>query len=103
MSNEESATASMLSRTAAHIHQLFAISPEQSQQEALDLLSTIEAKGGECTSWGVIANLVETHLGQSLQWRHTSEKVAAENRRKDTVASYNSHIESGRSAWHKKW
>ena len=103
MNTAESRITSMLSRTAAHIHQLFLVTAEQSTLVARELLDTIESKGGECTSWSVVAHLVETQLSDRLQWRNTSDKVAAEGRRKDTVASYNAHIDSGRSEWHKKW
>lgn len=93
----------MLSRTAAHIHQLFSVTAEQSTLEARELLDTIESKGGECTSWSVVAHLVETQLPNRFQWRSASDRLAAESRRKDTVASYNMHIDSARGEWHKKW
>ena len=103
MNTVESRIASMLSRTATHIHQLFSLTAEQSTLEARELLDTIESKGGECTNWNVVAHLVETQLPSHLQWRDASDRLVAESRRKDTVASYNAHIDSARGEWHKKW
>ena len=99
MNDTEARIAQMLPRTTARIHELFVLSVELAEREARELLDAIESKGGECTNWSVVERLVEQHLGARLTWRSASEKLAAQERRESTVASYNAHINSGRAKW----
>ena len=96
MDTEESHIPLMSSRTASHIHRLFVVTSEQALQEAHELLGLIESKGGECTNWGVMSNLIEKQLGNRLEWRHESEKLASIKDREETVASWKAYFKLGR-------
>ena len=100
MSTSESRIALMSSRTASHIQHLFVVAPEQSVQEAHEILSLIESKGGDCTNWVVVSDLIEKQLGNRLEWRRASDKLAAAKDREDTVASYTAYLNLGkRTTW----
>ena len=81
---------------------MFVVTTEQAAQEAKGLLSLIESKGG-VVNWEVVSDAIEKQLGARLTWRSAEAKLASEQRRSETVESYNAHLDATRPSWAKKW
>ncbi len=90
-------------RAAARIEELFALSGEEAQVAAAELLDAIDSHSGDSSSWSVVEELIEKQLGARLPWRSQSAKAAVEQRSSDGVAGYSEYLNRKRGPLERKW